>query len=73
MSEPRETRMARTFAWESFIDEYPAEIGKGLGDFGTEAVTAAIANAFITVTQQRLRHLPFSRGRVLETLGAQTP
>ena len=46
---------------------------QGLGDFGTEAVTAAIANAFFTVTHQRLRHLPFSPGRVLETLGAQTP
>lgn len=46
---------------------------QGLGDFGTEAVTAAIANAFFTVTQQRLRHLPLSPGRVLETLGAQTP
>ena len=45
----------------------------GLGDFGTEAVTAAVANAFFTLTQQRLRHLPFSPERVLEALGASSP
>ena len=41
---------------------------QGVGESGTPLVACAIANAFLTLTGKRLRHLPFLPERVLEVL-----
>ena len=40
----------------------------GLGEIGNPFIAAAISNAFHRLTGKRLRHLPFTPERVLETL-----
>ena len=42
----------------------------GLGEIGNPFLAAAISNAFHRLTGKRLRHLPFTPDRVLETLKA---
>ena len=42
----------------------------GLGEIGNPFVAGAISNAFHKLTGKRLRHLPFTPDRVLETLKA---
>ncbi len=43
---------------------------QGVGESGTPLVACAIANAFSDLTGKTLRHLPFTRERVLEALKA---
>ncbi|MGB5692943.1 MAG: molybdopterin cofactor-binding domain-containing protein [Flavobacteriaceae bacterium] len=47
-----------------------AEHPEGVGETATPMVAGAIANAFLKLTGKRLRHLPFSRERVLEALNS---
>ena len=42
----------------------------GLGEIGNPFIAAAISNAFHRLTGKRLRHMPFTPERVLETLKA---
>ena len=42
----------------------------GLGEIGNPFVAGSISNAFFRLTGKRLRHLPFTPERVLETLKA---
>jgi isoquinoline 1-oxidoreductase beta subunit len=42
----------------------------GLGEIGNPFIAGAISNAFYQLTGKRLRHLPFTPERVLETLKA---
>ena len=42
----------------------------GLGEIGNPWVAAAVANGFHKITGKRLRHMPFTPERVLETLKA---
>jgi isoquinoline 1-oxidoreductase subunit beta len=42
----------------------------GLGEIGNPFIAGAISNAFFKLTGKRLRHLPFTPERVLETLKA---
>jgi isoquinoline 1-oxidoreductase subunit beta len=42
----------------------------GLGEIGNPFIAGAISNAFYRLTAKRLRHLPFTPERVLETLKA---
>ena len=42
----------------------------GLGEIGTPFAGSAVANAFFALTGKRLRHMPFTRERVLEALQA---
>jgi isoquinoline 1-oxidoreductase beta subunit len=41
---------------------------EGVGETATPMVACAIANAFLTLTGKKLRHLPFTPERVLEVL-----
>jgi isoquinoline 1-oxidoreductase beta subunit len=43
---------------------------QGVGESGTPLVAGAVANAFFSLTGKRLRHLPFSRERVLQALNS---
>ena len=43
---------------------------QGVGESGTPLVACAIANAFLSLTGKRLRHLPFTPARVLEALNS---
>ena len=43
---------------------------QGLGEIGNPWVAAAVANGFFQITGKRLRHMPFTPERVLETLKA---
>ena len=43
---------------------------QGVGEAGTPLVAGAVANAFFSLTGKRLRHLPFSRERVLQALNS---
>ncbi|WP_273566310.1 xanthine dehydrogenase family protein molybdopterin-binding subunit [Maribacter halichondriae] len=43
---------------------------QGVGESGTPLVACAIANAFLSLTGKRLRHLPFTPERVLEALNS---
>ena len=49
-----------------FVDRDAAP--SGLGEIGNPWVAAAVANAFYRLTGKRLRHMPFTPQRVLETL-----
>jgi isoquinoline 1-oxidoreductase beta subunit len=49
-----------------FVDRDAAP--SGLGEIGNPWVAAAVANAFYRLTGKRLRHMPFTPARVLETL-----
>ena len=51
-----------------FVDRDAAP--SGLGEIGNPWVAAAVANAFFRLTGKRLRHMPFTPARVLETLRA---
>jgi isoquinoline 1-oxidoreductase beta subunit len=51
-----------------FVDRDAAP--SGLGEIGNPWVAAAVANAFHRLTGKRLRHMPFTPARVLETLKA---
>jgi isoquinoline 1-oxidoreductase beta subunit len=51
-----------------FVDRDAAP--SGLGEIGNPWVAAAVANAFYRLTGKRLRHMPFTPARVLETLKA---
>jgi isoquinoline 1-oxidoreductase beta subunit len=42
----------------------------GLGEIGNPFIAGAISNAFYRLTNKRLRHMPFTPERVLETLKA---
>jgi isoquinoline 1-oxidoreductase beta subunit len=42
----------------------------GLGEIGTPFAGSAVANAFFALTGKRLRHMPFTRERVLDALQA---
>ena len=42
----------------------------GLGEIGNPFIAAAISNAVFRLAGKRLRHLPFTPDRVLETLKA---
>ena len=42
----------------------------GLGEIGNPFIAGAISNAFYQLTGKRLRHMPFTPERVLETLKA---
>lgn len=42
----------------------------GLGEIGNPMVAAAVANAFVTLTGKRLRHMPFTPDRVRAVLAA---
>jgi isoquinoline 1-oxidoreductase beta subunit len=42
----------------------------GLGEIGNPWMAAAVANGFFKLTGKRLRHMPFTPERVLETLKA---
>ncbi len=46
------------------------ESPQGVGESGTPLVAGAVANAFFRLTGKRLRHLPFSRERVLQALNS---
>ncbi|MGH8621216.1 MAG: xanthine dehydrogenase family protein molybdopterin-binding subunit, partial [Burkholderiales bacterium] len=50
----------------AFVDRDAAP--SGLGEIGNPWVAAAVANAFYRLTGKRLRHMPFTPARVLETL-----
>jgi isoquinoline 1-oxidoreductase beta subunit len=52
----------------AFVDRDAAP--SGLGEIGNPWVAAAVANAFYRLTGKRLRHMPFTPARVLETLKA---
>ncbi len=52
----------------AFVDRDAAP--SGLGEIGNPWVAAAVANAFYRLTGKRLRHMPFTPARVLETLRA---
>lgn len=52
----------------AFVDRDAAP--SGLGEIGNPWVAAAVANAFYRLTGKRLRHMPFTPDRVLETLKA---
>lgn len=47
-----------------------SEPPQGVGESGTPLVACAIANAFLSLTGKRLRHLPFTPNRVLEVLNS---
>lgn len=47
-----------------------SEIPQGVGETATPMVAGAIANAFLTLTGKRLRHLPFTPERVLNVLNS---
>jgi isoquinoline 1-oxidoreductase beta subunit len=51
-----------------FVDRDAAP--SGLGEIGNPWVAAAVANGFYRLTGKRLRHMPFTPARVLETLRA---
>jgi len=51
-----------------FVDRDAAP--SGLGEIGNPWVAAAVSNAFYRLTGKRLRHMPFTPARVLETLKA---
>jgi isoquinoline 1-oxidoreductase beta subunit len=51
-----------------FVDRDAAP--SGLGEIGNPWVAAAVANAFYRLAGKRLRHMPFTPARVLETLRA---
>ena len=51
-----------------FVDRDAAP--SGLGEIGNPWVAAAVANAFYRLTGKRLRHMPFTPARVLDTLRA---
>lgn len=50
-----------------------AERPEGVGETATPMVACAIANAFFALTGKRLRHMPFTPGRVREALNGQIP
>lgn len=53
------------------IEIYIADVDAppvGVGEVGSPMVTAAIANAFYTLTSKRLRHMPFTPERVTQAL-----
>ena len=52
----------------AFVDRDAAP--SGLGEIGNPWVAGAVANAFFRLTGKRLRHMPFTPARVLETLKA---
>jgi isoquinoline 1-oxidoreductase beta subunit len=54
---------------ETFLIDSEAH-PEGVGETATPMVAGAIANAFLNLTGKRLRHLPFTPGRVLEALNA---
>ncbi|WP_299629121.1 molybdopterin cofactor-binding domain-containing protein [uncultured Tateyamaria sp.] len=55
------------------IEIYMAQVNEhptGVGELGLPFVPPAIANAFHAVTGKRLRHMPFTRDRVLDALNS---
>jgi len=42
----------------------------GVGETGSILAPAAVANAFTALTGKRLRHIPFTPGRVREALNS---